>query len=97
MSICSYSPPNFEHRSDLIKTLSIEHKTFDCDKLVVETSFKGIAFKLEFRNSYKHKLLTAIVYKDGFNVVINHHKKGYITGHDFILFVNRICNNIEGI
>ncbi len=97
MSILVWTPKNFADRVSLVKSLSIQHKTFDDDLLRVNTTYKGVRFELSFRNCYKHKKLECVIYKDGFHITMKHDKKGYITGHDFIQFVNRICNNIDGV
>lgn len=97
MSILFYRPKNFNKRPDIVKDLSIKHKTFDCDKLIVNTSYKGVNFELHFRNYYKHRILECTVFHDGFKNKLSHDVKSFITGHDFIQFINRICNNIEGV
>lgn len=96
MSVLVWSPKGFNVKSDFIRALSIQHKAFDDDMLKVKTLYKNIHIELTFRNQHKHKKLECIIYKDGHHITMKHDKSGFITGHDFILFLNRVCNNIEG-
>lgn len=95
MSILYWEPKGFTDRVDFVRTMSMRHKNFDACKLVVKTTFKGVNIELTFRNHYKHKALECVIMHDTHHINMKHHKKGFITGHDFILFINRICNNIE--
>lgn len=97
MSVMTWSPKAFTARVEMVKAISIRHKNFDASSLRVHTEYKGTYFELYFRNHHKHKKLECVVHKDGFYVTLKHDKSGYITGHDFVRFINRICNNIEGI
>lgn len=96
MSTLTWTPRNFTCKVDFIKSTSIKHKTICSEEaFIVLSELNGVRFKLQFRNYYKQRYLSCIIYKDNHTVIVEYNDSGFITGHAFIYFLKTIYESTK--